>query len=113
MSNDSHPDEFTGVTINGDTAIIPPEARVTVSIDTRDWGHFEEMVAYLAEIELPGLSATRLVQGVYHGDTPTVVRSNASYSVYLMVKTPRPNPASAGEEIARAEGVLTRVLRTL
>lgn len=88
-------DEYVGLVINDEAATLPPGARVSVSINTRDRKHFYEMVQYLAELKLPSLGPVTIARA--YGSPPYVYRRDGNPAeiptVFIMVITPTPPPA--------------------
>ncbi|MDF2915859.1 MAG: hypothetical protein K0S70_76 [Microbacterium sp.] len=110
--NDKHPDEYVGLAINDVGATLPPEAKLYVVIDTRDWAHFEEMVQYLTALELPGLNPVQIERPTTIYAVPTAVRRNADFTIGITVQAPsvtRPRLPEVDPATARAEEVLARV----
>lgn len=106
-----HPDEYTGLVINDEATTMPEGAKVYVTIETRDWDHFEEMVRYLEDNELPGLSETWINKPSFAGAGVSATRATKDWSVVLTVNAPRTDriiPA-VDPDVTKAEEVLERV----
>jgi hypothetical protein len=109
--NTAHPDEYVGIVVNDQGATLPPDARLHVTIRTRDEEHFEEMVTYLAALELPGLSA---IQASPESTplTPYVYRNSHEPFMFISVEAPplAPEREPVDPRVALVEEVAARVL---